>query len=246
MFSETTKHSLIELRRRLIYCLISYFILFATFFYSAHNIFDFLSDPLLQFLPKNSSLVATQVTTPVLMPINLALNLAIFFNLPFIFLNLWLFIAPGLYPNEKKYIIPLFITSLILFTLGVLFSYYFVLPLMFSIFVTWLPSNVNIMTDINNYLDFIFNIFLIFGIVFQIPLIIIILTKLNIITYQSLINYRSYFVIIAFIISMLLTPPDVMSMIMLAVPICLLYELGIILARINFKQKKISTKNKLT
>lgn len=237
MFSEDTKSNLIELRQRLIYCLISYVLLFAGFFYCSHFIFDFLAEPLLKFLPSNSNLVATEVLTPVVMPIKLAMNLSLFANIPFCFYQTWKFVAPGLYHDEKKYVVPLASISIILFLVGVAFAYQLALPMMFSIFVAWLPSNVAIMADINHYLDFIFNMLLTFGLVFQIPLIIIILVSLNIINKQQLINIRPYFVIGAFIVSMVLTPPDVLSMIMLAVPICLLYEAGIILARFGERKE---------
>ncbi len=231
MFSEETKNNLHELRHRLIYCLIVYVFLFSLFFYFSHYIFNFLAEPLLKFLPKNSNLIATEILTPVVMPIKLAMNLSLFASIPFCFYHIWKFTAPGLYYDEKKYIIPLVTISLLLFIFGLFFAYKLTLPMMFSVFVAWLPNNVAIMADINNYLDFVFNMMLIFGLVFQIPLIIIILVNLNIITKQQLINLRPYFIICAFIISMLLTPPDVLSMIMLAVPICLLYEVGILISK---------------
>lgn len=243
MFSETTKHNLIEIRTRLIYCVANYLVFFCLCFYSSHIIFNFLSEPLLKFLPQNSSLVATDVLSPVVMPIKLSMNLALFASIPFIFYQTWKFIAPGLYSNEKKYVIPLAAISLILFTIGLVFAYKLALPMMFSVFVAWLPTNVAIMTDINNYLDFIFNILLIFGLVFQIPLVIIVLTRLNITTHQQLVNIRPYFVIIAFFISMLLTPPDVISMILLALPVCLLFEVGLLLARIKFSKPHKPTAN---
>ena len=231
MLSSQTFDYLTELRKRLIYCVVTYSIVFAVYFYTAQSIFAFLAAPLLKFLPAGSHFVATHITTPIVMPIKLALNLALFTTIPMIFLQLWLFITPALYKHEKVYIIPLFIISLFLFLTGVSFAYYFILPMMFSFFVQWLPENVAIMADINNYLDFIFNMFLIFGLVFEIPLAIIILVKLNIITAQQLVKRRSHFILVAFIVSMFLTPPDILSMILLAVPICLLYELGILIAK---------------
>lgn len=236
MFNENTVNSLLEIRQRLIYCLICYGLLFIIFFYHADVIFNLLSAPLLKFLPKNSSLIASNITTPVIMPITLAMNIALFSCLPFCFYHIWRFVAPALYPKEKKYIIPLVSISILLFLTGILFAYCFMLPMMFGLFVSWLPNNVAIMADINNYLEFTFHIFLILGLVFQIPLIIIVLMKLNIITYHYLIHIRSYFIIGAFITAMFLTPPDVMSMIMLAVPICLLYEIGILFGRLMAKK----------
>ena len=231
MLTQETLDYLTELRKRLLYCVYTYFILFALFFYTAHSIFEFLSTPLLQFLPAGSSFVATQITTPVVMPIKLALNLALFSSLPMIFCQLWLFITPALYKHEKSYVLPFVILSLFLFLVGVAFAYYFILPMMFSFFVQWLPNNVAIMADINNYLDFVFNMFLIFGFVFEIPLAIVLLVKANFISAEQLVNKRSYFILIAFIVSMFLTPPDVLSMTLLAVPICLLYEVGILIAK---------------
>ena len=231
MLTQETLDYLTELRKRLLYCVYTYLILFALFFYTAHSIFEFLSTPLLQFLPTGSSFVATQITTPVVMPIKLALNLALFSSLPMIFFQLWLFITPALYKHEKSYVLPFVILSLFLFLAGVAFAYYFILPMMFSFFVQWLPNNVAIMADINNYLDFVFNMFLIFGFVFEIPLAIVLLVKANLISAEQLVNKRSYFILIAFIVSMFLTPPDVLSMTLLAVPICLLYEIGILIAK---------------
>lgn len=242
MLSKDTIKNLTELRARLLYCIYAYAIFFVIYFYSANNIFGFLSQPLLKFLPNKGGLVATNILTPVVMPIKLSMNLALFTSMPMIFFQCWKFIAPGLYPNEKKYIIPSASASLILFLIGVVFAYYFILPMMFGFFVQWLPPNVAIMTDINSYLDFIFSMFLIFGLVFQIPMAIIILLKLNIITVQQLVAYRSYFILISFVVSMFLTPPDVLSMVLLAVPICMLYEIGIFIAknlmRINSEPKK--------
>lgn len=231
MLSPETLNNLTELRSRLIYCVISYLILFSVFFYCSHNIFNFLSTPLLKFLPTNSSLIATNVTTPVIMPIKLALNLALFTSLPIVFYNLWQFISPGLYTAEKKNILPLVMVSLFLFFIGIIFAYYFILPTMFSFFIVWLPPSVAIMADINSYLDFIFNMFITFGIIFEIPLVIITLFKLNIINIEQLVNYRKYFILLSFIIAMMLTPPDVLSMILLAIPICLLYEIGLIIIK---------------
>jgi sec-independent protein translocase protein TatC len=246
MISNETIKNLTEIRTRLIYCLYSYIILFAIFFYSSHSIFNFLSEPLLKFLPQNSSLIATHITSPVIMPITLAMNLSLFANLPIIFYHIWQFIAPGLYSNEKKYIIPLVSSSIILFATGVAFAYYFSLPMMFSLFVTWLPTNVAIMADINNYLEFIFHMFFIFGLVFQVPLVVIILIKLNIISVQQLINIRPYFIIIDFIISMFLTPPDVLSMVILAVPIWILYECGICLGKLTVRSTLTTTPSNIS
>lgn len=241
MLSNDTIKNLTELRTRLLYCLYTYIILFVIYFYSANNIFSFLSKPLLKFLPNNGGLVATNILTPVVMPIKLSMNLALFTSIPMIFFQCWKFIAPGLYPSEKKYILPSALSSLILFIIGVIFAYYFILPMMFGFFLQWLPPNVAIMTDINSYLEFIFNMFLIFGLVFQIPIVIIILIHLKIITVTQLVEHRSYFILIAFVVSMFLTPPDVLSMILLAVPICILYEIGIILAK-NFMKIKFVPK----
>lgn len=237
MLTAETINYLTEVRTRLIYCVYGYLIFFCLFFYTAHSVFELLAQPLLKFLPPQSTLVATQITSPVIMPIKLALNFAIFCTLPIIFTQIWLFITPALYQHEKKYIIPLIILSLLLFFIGVSFAYFFILPMMFSFFINWLPPNVAIMADINSYLDFIFKMFLIFGLIFELPLVIIILVRLNVITYRQLITYRKYFTLLAFIIAMFLTPPDVLSMILLAVPICLLYEIGVIIAK--FSQKSI-------
>lgn len=241
MLTQDTVNNLQEIRLRLIYCLLTYLVLFVVLFYSAHSFFNLLAEPLLRFLPNNSSLIASHIISGVTMPIKLSMNLAFFGTIPIVFYHIWQFIAPGLYPEEKKYIIPLVTISIILFLIGITFAYFIVLPMMFNVFVAWLPANVAIMTDINNYLDFVFNIFLAFGLIFEVPLVIIILTKFGVITAQKLIDIRPYFVISAFVVSMLITPPDVLSMIMMAIPICLLYELGILIAKFSYKPTTSNT-----
>jgi sec-independent protein translocase protein TatC len=220
-----------ELRTRLWRCLIAYGLLFGFFCYTAQDCFTLLAKPLVAVLPQNSQLIATQITTPVFLPIRLAMMLAFLTNLPVVLYHFWKFIAPALHPQEKKNIIPLFMSSLMLLILGGLFTYFLVLPLLFQFFIVLLPPEVALMADINQYLDLILWLFLLFGCIFQIPLIMLFLLTQGWITVDHYIEKRPYFVIAAFVIAMLATPPDVLAMIVVATPICLLYEIGILLGR---------------
>jgi sec-independent protein translocase protein TatC len=229
----STVEQLLELRQVLLRCFVSVALIFAVLLFYAKQLYTTLAQPLLKFLPENSQMIAIDVATPFLVPMKLALTLAIFIAIPFVLYQLWKFIAPGLYQHEKKFFMPLFFGSLSLFYGGILFAYFVVLPLTFSFFIYSAPEGVLVMTDIASYLNFVLKMFFAFGLAFQIPVLILVLTKLNIITPEKLSAQRPYVIIGAFIIGMLLTPPDVISQTLLAVPLCLLFELGLFLARKN-------------
>ncbi|MGL5742266.1 MAG: twin-arginine translocase subunit TatC [Legionella sp.] len=221
---------LLELRRRSLHTLIWFGTLFFLFFFFANDLFRTLMNPLLNTLSAQDGLIATQVASPVFTPLKLAADAALLLSAPFALLQFWRFISPGLYKKEQKVLRLALLLSLILFLAGVLFCFYLVLPFMFHFFAHALPKGVHYMPDIAYALDFITQMLMIFGFCFQVPLACFVLVRLNFIKVQTLKKIRPYVIVAAFIIGMLLTPPDVFSQIMLALPLCLLYELGIILA----------------
>lgn len=220
---------LLELRRRCLHTLICFGLMFLVFFFLANDLFHALVSPLLDVLSTEEGLIATHITSPVLTPLKLAANTALIFSTPFALFQLWRFISPGLYPYEQSMLRNAFILSLILFLSGVLFCFYLVLPFMFHFFEQTLPKGVHYLPDIAYALDFITRMLLLFGLCFQVPLICFMLVYLKVIDLGTLKKIRPYVIVGAFILGMLLTPPDVFSQIMLAVPLCLLYETGIIL-----------------
>ncbi|MGC1183309.1 twin-arginine translocase subunit TatC [Legionella sp.] len=221
---------LLELRRRSIQTLVWFGVLFTLFFFLANDLFHVLINPLLHSLSGQKIVIATQITSPVFTPLKLAADAAMLFSAPFALFQLWRFISPGLYKNEQQLLRGILTLSLILFIMGVLFCFYLVLPFMFQFFTHAVPKGVRYMPDIASAMDFITRMLLLFGFCFQVPLICFILVQLNILDVVTLKKVRPYVIVGSFIMGMLLTPPDVFSQIMLAVPLCLLYELGIILA----------------
>ncbi|HIH2762548.1 MAG TPA: twin-arginine translocase subunit TatC [Candidatus Azoamicus sp. MARI] len=221
----------IELRDRLIYCLLFFTNIFIVLFYYSDIVYDLFSIPIKHQLPKNSGLIATQITSTFLVPLKLSINTSLILCAPYIILQIWAFISPGLYKNEKTSVLPFIIISIILFFLGISFAFYIICPIALNFFMTCSPSNVTIMISINNYMDFMFTIILACGLSFQIPIIINLIIKMDIISKNSLKEKRSYIFIFAFILGMLLTPPDVISQITLAIPIWLLFELGLFFSK---------------
>ncbi|MDR3442552.1 MAG: twin-arginine translocase subunit TatC [Legionella sp.] len=221
---------LIELRRRGIQTLICFSALFLLFFFFANNLFEALVSPLLHILSAEEGLIATQITSPVFTPLKLAADAAMLLSTPFALFQFWRFISPGLYKKEQNTLRIALIFSFVLFIVGVLFCFYFILPFMFHFFAQAMPKGVRYMPDMAYALDFITRMLLLFGLCFQVPLACLLLVRLNIVEVHTLKKIRPYVIVGAFIIGMLLTPPDVLSQIMLAVPLCLLYETGIILA----------------
>jgi len=222
---------LIELRRRLLLSLAAILVLFFPLYLFANDIYLFASKPLLQFLPEGSMMIATEVASPFLTPFKLSLVLAVFLAIPYILYQFWAFIAPGLYEHEKHLIIPIQVSSVILFYAGVCFSYLVVLPIIFQFTTSVVPDGVALMTDINRYLDFILKLFFAFGVAFEIPVATLVLVRAGATTTQSLKRKRPYIIVGCFLIGMLLTPPDVISQILLAIPMWLLFETGLWLSR---------------
>lgn len=226
---------LLELRSCLLRALLSVLIVFACLFYFANDIYEFISAPLQALLPENSSMIATDVTSPFLTPFKLTLFVSAFIAAPYILFQIWSFIAPALYKNEKKIAIPLFLSSIFLFYLGIAFAYYVVFPLVFGFFTSVGPESVAVMTDIGSYLSFVLKLFFAFGVAFEIPVATMLLISSGVISPEDLAKKRPYVIVSCFIVGMFLTPPDVISQLMLALPMWLLFELGLIFGKLMNK-----------
>ncbi len=222
---------LLELRSRILRGLLAVLVVFIGLFNFAKDNYAYISEPLRRFLPEGSTMIATEVASPFLTPFKLTLVLSIFIAVPILLYQAWAFIAPGLYKNEKRIAIPLLLSSILLFYAGIAFAYYIVFPLIFGFFTSVGPENVTVMTDINSYLDFILKLFFAFGIAFEVPVATVLLIMSGVTTSQSLAAKRPYIVVGCFVIGMLLTPPDVISQSLLAVPVWMLFEVGIFFGR---------------
>lgn len=227
----TLVEHLLELRSRLLRSVICVAVVFVGLFYFAGDIYSLVAKPLLNELAPGNSMIATEVAAPFLTPIKLVFFFALFVSMPYILYQAWAFIAPGLYREEQRIAWPLLLTSIILFYAGMAFAYVVVFPLLFGFFITIAPEGVNVMTDISRYLDFILKIFLAFGLAFEVPVATVLLVWAGVTSVESLRKNRPYIIIGAFVIGMLLTPPDVISQILLAVPVWMLFELGLFLTR---------------
>lgn len=225
---DTTLAYLIEIRKRLLKTAIFALVLFIPLFYQANTLFHLLAKPLLTHL--KGSMIAINVTAPLLIPIELAAKIACLLTMPYLFYQLWSFVNPALYTTETKMIRKLYLSSLGLFLLGLLFCYFIALPLLFGFFTQAAPENIQLLPDISYYLSLTSRFFLLFGCTFQIPVIIFFLIKMQLVTHAQLKQARPYVIVAAFTLGMLFTPPDVLSQLLLAIPMCLLYELGIIIS----------------
>ena len=223
---------LTELRDRLLRCILAVLVIFIGLFYFANDIYTLASEPLRRFLPEGTSMIATEVASPFLTPFKLTLFAALFLAMPIVLHQLWSFIAPGLYRHEKRLAIPILLSSIVLFYAGIVFAYYLVFPLIFGFFTSVAPEGVTIMTDINSYLNFILKLFFAFGIAFEIPIATILLIASGITSADALAQKRPYVVVACFVVGMLLTPPDIISQTLLAVPVWLLFESGILASRL--------------
>lgn len=231
-----TSH-LLELRNRLLIIISSILICAVLLSPFANIIYSFLSQPLLNSLPEGSTMIAVDVASPFLAPFKLVILLAVAITFPISIYNFWAFIAPGLYSKEKKFLAPILISSAVLFYLGIIFAYYIVFPLIFTFFTSIAPTGVQIATDISSFLNFVIKIFFAFGLAFEVPIITLVVILAELTTVQSLSKKRPYVIVFAFILGMILTPPDVISQILLAIPIWLLFESGLVLAKIITKNK---------
>lgn len=217
----------LELRRRVFYCLISLAVIFALCFFYSRPLYHVVALPLLRVLPTATSFIATQVATPLLTPLKLAWLTALLITLPIIFYHVWRFVMPALYPQEKRRIWPLLGASLSLFYSGMAFAYFVVFPLIFRFFINITPATVKLMPDMGQYLDFVWQLLWAFGLAFEVPVVIFVLITTRIVSIARLRSWRPYIIVAAFTVGMLLTPPDVISQVLLAVPLWLLYEVGL-------------------
>lgn len=233
----TLVEHLIELRNRLLRCLLSIGLLFAGMFPFADRIYDYASAPLRVYLPEGSSMIATDVAAPFFAPMKLTFVVAVLAAMPVILYQAWAFIAPGLYKRERHIVLPLFASSVLLFYGGMAFAYYLVFPLIFGFFTSVGPEHVAVMTDISRYLDFVLKLFFAFGFAFEIPVAVVILSWTGLVNPQALAEKRPYVIVGCFTVGMLLTPPDVFSQTLLALPMWLLFELGIVCGRWVYRTK---------
>jgi sec-independent protein translocase protein TatC len=235
---------LLELRDRLIKALMGVGLIFVPCMMYANDIFSYVSQPLQEKLPKGASLIATSVMSPFTTPFKLSFFIAAFIAMPWILYQLWAFVAPGLYRHEKRFAVPLLVSAILLFYVGVLFAYFFVFPVMFSFFASTTPKGVSMMTDINSYLDFVLVMFFAFGAAFEVPVAVVLLVITGIVKLEKLRENRGYVLLGIFIFAAMLTPPDAVSQSILAVPMYLLYEGGLLMARVLQRMKSADAQKK--
>jgi len=228
--SESFIAHLIELRTRLLHAIAALLAVFICLFPWAANLYALLAQPLLAKLPKGGQMIATDVTTPFFVPLKVALMTSFLIALPYILYQIWRFVAPGLYAHEKRLVVPLIAASTILFYCGMAFAYFAVFPIVFGFVTASAPQGVAVMTDIDKYLSFVLSMFVAFGMTFQVPVAVVVLVRMKMVTTAKLREIRPYVIVGAFIIGAIFTPPDVVSQFMLAMPLWLLYEAGIVVA----------------
>lgn len=231
---------LIELRDRLIRALVAVVIAFAVlaFWPGFGGLYDLLAQPLVAHLPQGTKLIATNVISPVLVPLKITLLAAFLAVLPYVLYQVWAFVAPGLYSHEKRMVLPLVVSSTVLFFIGVAFCYFIVIPAMSKFIQSFAPTAITAAPDIEQYFGFVLTLFLVFGIAFEVPVAVVVLVRIGIVTVEQLKAWRGYFIVASFIVAAVVTPPDVISQLALAIPMCLLYEIGIIAAKAFLKDTK--------
>ena len=220
-------YHLIELRDRLLRMVLVVAVLFVVLVPFSNTLFSMLSGPLLAHMPEDGSMIAIEVASPFLIPFKLTLFLAVFIAIPYVLCQLWSFVAPGLYKHERRLVVPLLVSSTLLFYAGAAFAYFVVFPLVFAFFTAAAPEGVSVMTDISRYLDFVLTLFFAFGAAFEVPVVTVLLVMTGMTTQQALREKRPYVIVGAFVLGMILTPPDVISQTLLAVPVWLLFEMGL-------------------
>ncbi|MDC9622618.1 Sec-independent protein translocase subunit TatC [Xenorhabdus sp. XENO-7] len=230
---------LIELRKRILNSLITVLVIFLALVYFSNDIYRLIAAPLMEQLPKGANMIATDVASPFFTPIKLTIMVSIVVSAPMILYQVWAFIAPALYKHERRLIMPLLFSSSVLFYLGMAFAYFVVFPIAFGFFVKTVPAGVVISTDISNYLSFVMALFMAFGVSFEVPVAIILLCWSGVVTPESLKRKRPYILVGAFVVGMLLTPPDVFSQTLLAIPMYLLFEVGILLSQFYVGGRKL-------
>ncbi|GIU41107.1 Sec-independent protein translocase protein TatC [Shewanella sairae] len=234
---------LLELRTKILKAIGSVLLVFLCLVYWANDIYHYMATPLMQVLPESSSMIATDVAAPFFAPFKLTLVLSFFVAVPYVLYQVWSFVAPGLYKHEKRLVVPLLTSSTLLFYLGIAFAYYIVFPVVFGFFASAAPEGVEVATDISSYLSFILKLFFAFGLAFEIPVAVVLLCWAGVTTPADLKEKRPYIVVGAFIIGMLLTPPDIISQTMLAIPMLILFEGGLIAARFYSKDNEEDDEN---
>lgn len=228
---------LTELRDRLLRALLAVLVIFIALFPFANEIYTFVSAPLRDLLPENASMIATEVASPFLTPFKLTIFTALFVAMPYVLYQVWSFVAPGMYRHEKRFAIPLLASSVALFYLGAAFAYFVVFPLIFAFFTSVGPEDIAIMTDINRYLDFVLKLFFAFGVAFEIPIAALLAIWAGLTTPENLAAKRPYIIVGCFVFGMLLTPPDVISQSLLAIPMWLLFEAGVIAGKLTLRRQ---------
>ena len=232
-----TSH-ILELRDRLMKALVAVVLIALPCIAYSNELFTLVAQPLIQQLPKGSSLIATSVVSPFMAPFKLSLYVALFLAMPVVLYQLWAFVAPGLYRHERKFAAPLVLSSILLFYAGVSFAYFVVFPLMFQFFAATTPAGVTMMTDITQYLDFVLILFFCFGLAFEIPIAVVLLTQTGLVKVAKLTEARGYVIIGIFVVAAILTPPDAVSQVAMAAPMWVLYEAGILMSRIMIRVRK--------
>ncbi len=230
---------LLELRDRVLRAFLAVLIAFLPCAFYANELFSLLAQPLIAKLPKDSSLIATSVISPFMTPFKLSFFVGLFLAMPVVLYQIWAFVAPGLYRHEKRFAVPLLLSSVVLFYVGVAFAYFFVFPVMFDFFAKTTPDGVRMMTDIASYMDFILTMFLCFGIAFEVPVVVVLLVLTGMVQVEKLAAARGYVLIGMFVVAAILTPPDAVSQTIMAVPMYLLYEGGLLMARLMNRSRKI-------
>lgn len=228
---------LIELRDRLTRALIAVLVVFLCLFPFASDLFDLLAKPLMSVLPEGSKMIATGVVAPFIIPVKVALVLALGVALPYVLYQAWAFVAPGLYRHEKRFAMPMLVASVVLFFAGVAFCYFFVFGVVFKFVYSIAPKSINVAPDIDNYFSFVLGMFVAFGVTFEVPIAVILLVKMGFVSVAKLREIRPYVIVGAFVVAAVVTPPDVLSQIMLAIPLWVLYEAGIVAAALMMRGK---------
>jgi sec-independent protein translocase protein TatC len=236
---------LVELRDRLIRATAAVAICFGVLMVwpGSAALYDWLAQPLVQNLPKGGSLIATSVLSPFLVPLKITLMAGFLLALPVVLYQVWAFVAPGLYTHEKKLVLPLVVSSTLLFLGGVAFCYYFVFGKVFTFIQSFAPKSVSAMPDIEAYLSFVLTMFIAFGAAFEVPIVVVVLARMELVTIAKLKEFRAYFVVLAFIIAAVITPPDIVSQLALAIPMVILYEVGIVAAQVFIKHTQAPAEN---
>ena len=235
MSEDTFISHLVELRDRLLRSLIAIGVVFLCLFPFASDLYDVLASPMMHALPEGSKMIATGVITPFLIPVKIAAMVAFLAVLPYVLYQAWAFVAPGLYAHEKKLVLPLVVASTVLFVLGIAFCYFFVFGVVFSFVNRIAPKSISVAPDIEQYLNFVLTMFLAFGVTFEVPIVVVLLARMGVVSLEQLKHVRPYFIVGAFVVAAVVTPPDVVSQLLLAIPMCLLYELGLFAARFFVK-----------